>query len=121
MGADLMMTMCKMEIPEHDAIEKLKAMSPELLLSELDDNFCLSFEEGDDGTTEYQQAIEYVTGAIKDVYVLYAQGSRDTQVWKLEGKDYLITGGMSWGDDPTDAYQAIGICSVLQLTVAESD
>jgi len=36
------------------------------------------------------------------------QGNRrDLTVLTLNGADYFLTGGMSWGDDPTDAYQYV--------------
>lgn len=31
--------------------------------------------------------------------------TRDTALLQLRGADYLVTGGMSWGDPPTEAYQ----------------
>lgn len=34
---------------------------------------------------------------------------RDVAPLNLSGKEYVITGGMSWGDDPTDSYQIISI------------
>lgn len=39
--------------------------------------------------------------------------SRDTTVREIDGKLYLITGGMSWGDTPTDSFDAVGLMGDL--------
>jgi hypothetical protein len=35
---------------------------------------------------------------------------------RIEGKDYVVSGGMSWGDYPTDAYRPLDVISELGVT-----
>jgi hypothetical protein len=59
----------------------------------------------DDG--EFENVEEY-RGLLLSAFVEYLQGAgrRDAVVLQLEGQSYpvLFTAGMSWGDDPTDAF-----------------
>jgi len=38
---------------------------------------------------------------------------RDFSVMKFGDQEYWISGGMSWGDNPTDAYEHIELLSVI--------
>jgi len=42
--------------------------------------------------------------------------SRDTATMQLDGNYYYITGGMSWGDEPTDSYPVINLIDALGIT-----
>jgi hypothetical protein len=43
--------------------------------------------------------------------VVFLGHGSDIGFWSPDGvKSYAITGGMSWGDDPTDAYQYFETC-----------
>jgi len=54
---------------------------------------------------------EYLLRCFDDVTV----GGRDIAVMQIEGKRYYFTGGMSWGDDPTDSYQKVSLLSSTGL------
>jgi len=41
---------------------------------------------------------------------------RDVSDLNLAGRDYIITGGMSWGDDPNDSYAFIDILNDWGIT-----
>ena len=118
MGADLVVAMAPIVKTKDEAIAKLKAMEPEVLLGVLSDYFGRDFDEATD-EEEYAEAVSFVIVKIEEVYSYYEHGSRDTEVREINGTDWLITGGMSWGDDPTDAYEPVSIVSVLQLTYDE--
>lgn len=117
MGADYLGAMCPMEISKDEAKARLRRYKEEWLLSHLDDYFCQQYDETDD-KTEYQQAIEWVDECIEATYGYYEHGSRETAVYRYRDIDFLVTGGLSWGDDPTDAFQPIGVVQSLELTVA---
>lgn len=116
MGADFLGAMCPMEISRDEAKERLRKYDKEFLLSHLDDYFCQQFDEDD--TTAYEQAIQWVDDCINITYDYYERGSRDTTVFNFRGVPILITGGLSWGDDPTDAFQPMGVVQSLELTVS---
>lgn len=113
MGADYLGAMCPMEISKDEAKERLRRYKEEWLLNHLDDYFCMNWDED-----EYQRAIEWVDNCIDSTYGYYEQGSRETAVYRYRDIDFLVTGGLSWGDDPTDAFQPIGVVQSLELTVA---
>lgn len=115
MGADLIIAMLPMRKTQDEAIAKLKAMDSEDLLHILSNYHAREFDE-DTPEAEYAEAIEFMTGKIAEVYDYYEKGSRDTEVRTLNGTPWLITGGMSWGDDPTDAFEPLNIVASLGLT-----
>jgi len=115
MSADLTIAMAPIVKTKDEAIIKLKSMEPEVLLHVLSEYFAREFDEATD-EEEYAEAVSYVIGKIEEVYSYYEHGSRDTEVRRINGTDWLITGGLSWGDDPTDAYEPVSIVSGLQLT-----
>jgi hypothetical protein len=41
---------------------------------------------------------------------------RDVDVWIVQDQPILVTGGMTWGDDPTEAYQIIETMRSLAVT-----
>lgn len=115
MSADLIIVILPMRKTQDEAIAKLKAMDSEYLLHVLSNYHAREFD-GDTPEAEYAEAIEFMTGKIAEVYDYYEKGSRDTEVLMLDGTAWLITGGMSWGDDPTDAFEPLNIVASLGLT-----
>ncbi len=61
---------------------------------------------------------DYVAKAISDLDWIY-NGSRQVTYLNIDGIEYAATGGLSWGDDPTDAYTPLSVISVL--AVCDSD
>lgn len=50
---------------------------------------------------------------------LYDEGRRDVAYAAFAGRPYYTTGGMSWGDSPTDAFDLIGFTGRVGLWDAE--
>lgn len=117
MGADFLGAFVPMETSRDSAKQKLREYSEAFLLDHLNDYFAQEFYE-EDGKSEYQQALEYVDEQIDTVYNLYEHESREVTVFKYRGVDILVTGGMSWGDDPTDAFQPMGVVQSLELSLS---
>jgi len=115
MGADLFIEMVPMRKTQDEAIAKLKAMDAEVLLGILSDYHGREFSEDTD-EQEYAEAVAFVTAKIDEVYGYYKHGSRETTVHKIDGTDWLITGGMSYGDNPTDAFESVSVIASLGLT-----
>ena len=42
--------------------------------------------------------------AVKSFRCLVNNGSREIEIFEIKKRRMCITGGMSWGDDPTDAF-----------------
>jgi hypothetical protein len=47
---------------------------------------------------------------------LIREGGRDLTTLLLDGVKWLVTGGMTWGDDPTDAYQYVRLLDASGIT-----
>lgn len=110
MGADFIGAFVPMEIKSAtEAKAKLKKYSEDYLLSHLMDHHAWDFEE-------YEEALEWVEEKVDEVYDYYNNSNRETTVFTYDGTDFLVTGGMSWGDDPTDAYEALCVVASLELT-----
>lgn len=61
--------------------------------------------EGSSTLDEFKaEILEYLTTCTNEIYI---SSRRDVGEVSLEGKSYLMTGGMSWGDIPTDAFSMI--------------
>ena len=60
---------------------------------------------------------EWLEGAYTQIKNLFGGGwVREVSGICVGGKRGIITGGMSWGDDPTDYYSIIGIINDLNVT-----
>jgi hypothetical protein len=118
MGADLILAMLPMRKTQDEAIAKLKSLTQDDVLHTLA-NYCAMEFGNESDEAEYAEAIEWLTGKVAEVYGYYERGSRETEVRTIDGTDWLITGGMSWGDDPTDAYEAVSTVSIFRLTYDE--
>lgn len=96
MGADFIFAIHeRIENPE-DLREKAKLLSEEDLDRMAEE--VLGTDEHDEHSREHildllNQGIDIASG----------QQRRDTGLVRLRGQDYVLTGGMSWGEDPTEA------------------
>ena len=118
MGADLIVAVCEMKVSKDEALLRvIKLVDTDLtgLVKTLDDwgtGPWAGVEESELPTKE--EAIEYLRGQVDIVYSYLDR--RDCVPLHIDGKVYALTGGMSWGDTPTDAYDAFSVCSALSLT-----
>ena len=114
MGAEFILytlPSCEMTTQRAAALEQCLAAVPEEDLAEL------ASEYGD--TDEARQRIREAIG-----FVSSARGRRDVSEFYVPGMPYRLqaTGGLSWGDFPTDAageFALIGGCRQLFAQVAE--
>jgi len=58
---------------------------------------------------------ENLIACLREIRASWDNGTRDSIVIELRGRNYLFTGGMSWGDAPTELYDQIGklLCTKL--------
>ena len=125
MGADLIIT-C-MEYP-HDAEGKPLPASPELAkqilarvkaqidtfesVEDFHNNGYWPDNEDDD---LWREVPENVTTFVNDTFG-EGYASRELASFPLKGVWYIFTGGMSWGDEPTDAMTPVNFLSCLGVT-----
>lgn len=57
----------------------------------------------------------HCTGWAQDVLAALNRGYRTCTTMTLGGQTYLFSGGLSWGDDPSDEWTAVGIVGELGL------
>ena len=68
-------------------------------------------DEGD-----YEEARDFLNDAVTDLVIPLMSGKplpRDVVTMTLGGSEYMFSGGMSWGDNPTESFDQI-------LALAES-
>lgn len=117
MGADFLMAVVPMEETSiENAKKKLRQYDSKFLIQHLEDNFCQLFYD-EDGKTEYEQALEWVDEQIDEVYSLYVNGGREIGLCTVKDIYVMVTGGMSWGDEPTDAFLPMSVVQSLDLTL----
>jgi hypothetical protein len=117
MGADLIVAICEMTVSQDEAIERAsKLVNDDLvgLIKTLDEWGVGPWAGIESELPTKDEALEYLRDQIEVVYSYMDR--RDCVPLNIDGKVYALTGGMSWGDTPTDAYDAFSVCSSLSLT-----
>ena len=116
MGADLIVAICEMKLTKDEAIKKANKLADEELVGLIQtlDEWGFGPYVGTEEVPEKDEIVEYLHDQIEIVYS-YMQ-RRDCVPLYIDGKTFALTGGMSYGDTPTDAYDAFSVCSSLNLT-----
>lgn len=114
MGADFTLALCEIAVPKSESIRRLKTFTLEDY-STLFDNACEYhfYETGDD--LNLSQCYDYVLNALEVVWSCYNEQHREAMSMSLDDKWYVVTGGMSYGDDPTDCYSSINLIDTSDL------
>ena len=120
MGADFTLALCEIAVPKSKSIRRLQAFTLEDY-STLFDNACdYHFDQtGDD--LVLSQCYDYVLNALEVVWSCYNEQNRQCMSMTLGDKWYVVTGGMSYGDDPTDCYSAINLIDTSNLCQSHFD
>jgi hypothetical protein len=126
MGADFTYSVIDMEIDKNDLIEIVNTASEDTLnafYSEFDyfleTSYNVSSEDYEDQQEFYNDVRNGLIGTINEAYA--CENSREVAPLWIDCPEtgsthkYLITGGMSWGDTPTEAYDAFCIVDALQI------
>ena len=80
----------------------------------------------EDGQEAYDKAVrELFANTINEVWDAIEHRSREVAVLEIGGEKILLTGGMSWGDSPTDIYDTINLYDdftrIINKQMAELD
>jgi len=125
MGADFTYAVCKIPVDTNNTMilsgDNLKravkqrflklADEGDLFLRTLEDCGVLYSEDEENVQEIVAQKADEIADFLANYGVL-----RDVSDLHLEGKHYFITGGMSWGDEPTDSYPTINLIDALGIT-----
>lgn len=113
MGADFCYALVDTSIKKQDLVEYVKTMSDEDVSKFADYHFGMF-------ANDYETDEEFVTTTRANIIAFVeeaygSENSREVGFFTVKGTTFLITGGMTWGDDPTDAYKAFTVTQELQL------
>lgn len=119
MGADFYFSINELQVTETQAKKNVQTLIDknnfEDTLQTLISNFGL-FEDLDYDVFP-KDVLTFLTNCVETVY---EEDRRDSGRYKLaDGRVLAITGGMSWGDYPTDSYQAFRVCEDLGITLKD--
>jgi len=130
MGGDLILAIAVMpDIPEHEldidayknayleAINKLSDAQAMDLYVELHGEG--PEEDGDENPTRTQQWLPYevVRQSFRDLVDILSDEPRDCGYYKVGNRWSFITGGVSWGDSPSDSFDDVNILSSIWWAV----
>jgi hypothetical protein len=114
MGADFIGTFIKVPtVPQDDALAALAAINDDTL----DELFAdvRGYSPGEDDEDESSRV--FFADMLIELYVNILNGDRkDVAEWTIGGEQYLVTGGMTWGDTPTESYDVIEAVRLLGVT-----
>lgn len=102
MGADFIGAYCKAPKDELTAIKVLA----DLVIS-LPEESINYFADEVLGCWEDDNKYAVVLNGAVRAFTYLSSYPRDADVWFLEGNQYWVSGGMSWGDTPTEAFNHI--------------
>jgi hypothetical protein len=108
MGADMTVAICAWHVDRHVAEARIRTLSNDVIGA--------AYNYGEE--IDYDDDTDYVAKAISDLDWVYEE-RRATCIFHIDGKDYVVSGGYSWGDDPTDAYHPLNVISEIGVTELE--
>ena len=126
MGADFVYAICKIptntegefvdfgEALDRAIVKRFRnvALNKDLLLETVEDCGIYVTESQEE---DYESLVSDLATNVA-AFVSTAWQSRDISSIKIDGKYYWITGGMSWGDSPTDSYDIVNLIDSLGIT-----
>lgn len=118
MGADLIWVSVPLEVTKEQAQENVKMMCKNVPDDVLDmmDSLCVVT---DVDIEEISEVEKFLSELVDTVYSEDFQTRRDVGWEAYNGIRYLVTGGMSYGDSPTDAYDILS--PVLEFDLTRKD
>ena len=123
MGADLIITYTRAphfatgeeHVPHEIAARVGLARIAKLDLSQFDlDEAALNFGILED--SDYDEMFyAVIREALVRIVTSHIAGRRDVVELQVDGKHYWFTGGMSWGDTPTDSFDEVDLIGIVGL------
>lgn len=114
MGADMLLVY--VEIPKDFdlARKRIEKLSGDRLYEIAD--ICWGWDKKEIESIGHVEAAQQVRDAIHEALGLLETYRRDISYMTLKGTEYALTGGMSWGDYPTDAFPQLELLAEADVT-----
>lgn len=119
MGADLVLSFCRY-VPLETALEWVRDAPAQTIRNILDSSLQMGSdfvemyvesylnEDSNRRDTDWtQDEVVAARKALIDIATIALTESRDCYVIRIEGFPYMIAGGTSWGDDPSDSFDPV--------------
>jgi hypothetical protein len=105
MGADMAIAICPVVVSKEVAEARLKSLTNGQIYE------AINYGDMD----FYDDTINYKEHAVEWLSWVYGE-SRQTTYFVIDNVTYICSGGLSWGDHPTDAYYPLECVSLLALS-----
>lgn len=116
MGADFTYIICPKETDKETATKRIMSLTEKQLI-EIAENCGDENLIDENDKQSFSMFRDTLLVDLDCVYEYY----RDTAILKLDNKTYIITGGLSWGDEPTDSYRPLWRISESFVTDTEEN
>ena len=120
MGADLLISICEWPVDtEGNCIPASKELGDLVAARFIEESIKRSEYEFEDYGFYLDEEgwAELPDELVAEIKALFSSAwHRETCTVTLKGTEYLVTGGMSYGDDPTDYYRIISILNDWNVT-----
>lgn len=122
MGADLIFSINELKVTRDQALTNAAIVARgelKTILADLEDMAGVTrFTDIDTDNMTSDDRTHVEEYLIECVQTVYDFGRRRDCSFFTVDKDriFAITAGMSWGDEPTEAYEAFNVCEILGLT-----
>jgi len=125
MGADLSVNYVDTTKPKEHWDSIVANISDQDIFECLRDTFVMWQYESEEYFQDYENAGEYFEKPTQELFdalrrdilegfgLAYSE-PRDSAVLVVDGRRITLTGGLSWGDDPTDSYHSFGVVQEFQ-------
>lgn len=119
MGADFYFSINELQVTENQAKKNVQTLVNEENFEDTLQTLVANFGLFDE--LEYDVFPKDVMVFLMNcVETVYEENRRDLGRYKFaDGKVIVLSGGMSWGDYPTDCYQALRVCEDLGITLKD--
>jgi hypothetical protein len=117
MGADFIWARADVTETKHTWFDRITQMSHEDTIRFVHDteDFLMLADMCDDADNDEELVTKVKERLTEAVDIVYGYHSNREMGWFIEGdRTYALTGGMSWGDDPTEVLQDVVLFAELQ-------
>jgi hypothetical protein len=111
MGADFLLACLPVEVGGHVIKARWKNYSKDKFAQDV---YEVTMDAEADLDRWWQKIDDFLPCITGDDY------RRDMDWLFLDGKEYVVSGGMSWGEMPTEAFDLLNLLNQMQITYAEA-
>lgn len=109
MGADFLYAVADMSIDKDTLVSLVNGMDYHAMVGLSNAIYLGDIEDDEEWVQESKKEL------IDHINVVYSsRDSREVGYMNIKDTEYLITGGMSWGDEPTDHFRSFEVVQELQ-------